>query len=136
MKRQELEAFSLTQERQNLKRSEEVREMSKKVLLEVKVMVHWKLLDEFHEYWQTKNLPQWEAHGAKHIGSYVNLVGGGPLNQILRLFEFEDLSKWERFNDWLFGDKFQEATKGRTVPPDELMKYITSVEQKLYVSVY
>jgi hypothetical protein len=110
--------------------------MSKKrVLLIVKVNVVWRLLDEFHEYWARENLPNWEAHGAKHIGSYTSLVGG-PLNEIIRLFEFEDLSHWEKFHKWLFGEKFQEGQKGRTVPPDELMKYIAGIEQKLFVSVY
>ena len=107
----------------------------KKVLLEVKVTVVWKLLDEFNEYWKRVNLPQWEACGVKHIGSYVGLLGG-PVNEITRLFEFEDITKWKDFHEWLFGEKFQETKKGRTVPPDELMKYITSINQKLFVSVY
>lgn len=107
----------------------------KKVLLLVKVTAVWALLDEFHEYWHRVNLPDWESHGAKHIGSYTG-VAGAPVNEITRLFEFADLQAWERFHEWLFGSKFCEAEQGRTVPPDSLMKYITALEQKLFMSVY
>jgi len=108
---------------------------AKRVLLMVKVNAVWSLLDEFHEYWKRVNLPDWEKHGAKHIGSYTG-IAGAPINQITRLFEFEDLQAWENFHEWLFGTKFQEVDKDRTVPPDSLMKYIIDLEQRLFVSVY
>jgi hypothetical protein len=42
----------------------------------IKVNVTWNIIDEFNEYWARENLPLLEEHGARHIGSYVNLVGG------------------------------------------------------------
>jgi hypothetical protein len=107
----------------------------KKVLLSVKVKVVWSLLDEFNKFWEKEYSRHWKTHGAKHIGSYVFLVGG-PINEIVRLFEFKDLSHWEKFSEWLYGEKFQENQKGRTIPPEDLLKYITSIEQELLVSVY
>lgn len=108
---------------------------TRKVLLMVKVNAVWTLLDEFHEYWQRVNLPDWELRGARHIGSYTG-IAGAPVNEITRLFEFENLQAWEDFHEWLFGKKFQETDKDRTVPPDSLMKYIVTLEQKLFMSVY
>ena len=107
----------------------------KKVLLMIKVNVMWNLIDEFNEYWARENLPLLEEHGARHIGSYVNLVGG-PLNEIVRLFEFEDLSHWEKFNTWLFGRKAQDNQNERTISPDKPKRYVTSMEEKLLLSIY
>lgn len=106
----------------------------KKVLLIVKVNVVWSLLDEFNEYWGRVWLPHWKEKGAKHLGSFTNIVGG-PVNQVIRLFEFEDMSHYERFNAWMFG-KFEEQKKGKSVPPAELLKYIENLEQTLLISVY
>ena len=78
----------------------------------IKVNVTWNIIDEFNEYWARENLPLLEEHGARHIGSYVNLVGG-PLNEIVRLFEFEDLSHWERFKTVFHNLKFSLLIRSR-----------------------
>ena len=57
----------------------------KRVLMITKVDAVWNKLEEFHKYWGEKSLPVWEENGAKHIGSFVNHLGG-PKNQIVRLF--------------------------------------------------
>ena len=68
----------------------------KRVLMITKVDAVWNKIEEFHKYWEEKSLPVWEENGAKHIGSFVNYLGG-PRNQIVRLFEFESISAWNKF---------------------------------------
>jgi hypothetical protein len=48
-------------------------------------------LGEFNEFVEGISLLVWIKHGAKHIGSFVNYVGD-PINEIVRLFEFEVLN--------------------------------------------
>lgn len=67
-----------------------------KVLLMTRVTTVWSKLDEFNEYWGRTNLPFWTENGARHIGSYTNYLGGKKA-EIIRLFEFESLSAWNRF---------------------------------------
>lgn len=106
----------------------------KKVLLMVKVTVDFALLDEFNKLWGEEYLPYWGNHGARHIGSYINLVGG-PSNEIVRIFEFENISSWLTFHEWLFHDKLEGAGKEET-RPSKPTQYVTGFEEKLLVSVY
>ncbi len=66
---------------------------------------------EFNIFWTKEALPHWLKYG-KHIGSFTNWVGG-PRNQIIRLFEFESLAKWEEFQEWMSSTpEGQEMTAG------------------------
>jgi hypothetical protein len=100
-----------------------------KVYLLIRVNVVRSLLNEFNEYWKKESLPNWESHGATHIGSYMNLVGG-PTNEIIRLFEFEDISHWEKYMEWRRSSKEgQKSLKG-------LIRFIISLEERLLTSIY
>ena len=100
-----------------------------KVYLLIRVNVVRSLLNEFNEYWKKESLPNWVNHGAAHIGSFVNLVGG-PTNEIIRLFEFEDISHWEKYMEWRRNSKEgQESLKG-------LHQFIISLEERLLTSIY
>ncbi len=52
---------------------------------------------EFSEVWAKYNLPVWEKHEVRHIGSWTWLAGGAS-NEIIRLFEFRD---YVHLSDWL-----------------------------------
>ena len=104
----------------------------KRVLMITKVDAVWETIGEFHEYWEKENLPFWVEHGAKHIGSFTNYLGSSK-SQIVRLFEFEDVSQWEKFmkvREEMFHTKEgQESMK-------KLLKFIEKIEETLWVSVY
>jgi hypothetical protein len=103
--------------------------LNQKIYLLIKVNVVRSLLNEFNEYWEKESLPNWIQHGAKHVGSFANLVGG-PTNEIIRLFEFEDISHWEKYMEWRGGSKEgQESLKG-------LIRFIISLEERLLTSIY
>jgi hypothetical protein len=104
----------------------------KKVLLITKVNVIWSSLGEFNKYWEKENLPFWLENGAKHIGSFVNYLGG-PKNQILRLFEFEDLSQWGRFMK--LREKMFDSEQGRQ-GLQKTLQFVESIEETVWVSVY
>jgi len=99
----------------------------KPIYLMIKVRIHFDLVGEFNEYWARESLPFWEKHGAKHIGSFSNFVGD-PINEIIRLFEFESISKWQAWEDFLSSDEGKNLVKG-------LSRYIISLERKLLLSV-
>jgi len=64
----------------------------------------------FNEWWTKESLPYWLKFGAKHIGSWVNWVGG-PLfadDEIIRIFEFENFDHYGRWEDWLHGPEARE----------------------------
>ena len=101
----------------------------KKVYLMIKVRTPFDLVDEFNEFWGRESLPTWLEHGAKHIGSFVNYVGD-PVNEIVRLFEFDSVSQWEQWEKFLGGSQEGKDLVKR------LSRYIVSLERKLLVSVY
>ena len=78
---------------------------------------------EFHRFWSTRSLPIWEKYGAKHIGSWETSIGESF--EIVRLFAFDDLTHFERFNKFLSQDK-----DGRKLVR-ELAPYMVSVTQKI-----
>jgi glutaredoxin 2 len=110
----------------------EIKMPGKRVILMVKVTAVWSTLNEFNEYWGKESLPTWIEHGAKHIGSFVNWLGA-PKSQIIRLFEFESLSAWEKFMQKR--EKMFVSEKGRELVPN-LIGFIESLEESVWVSVY
>lgn len=56
---------------------------------------------EFNAFWMRESLPYWEKF-CKHVGSYTcNPFAGGASNQIVRIFEFENLDRWVAWEKWL-----------------------------------
>lgn len=101
----------------------------KKVYLMIKVRTPFELVGEFNEFWGKESLPIWLKHGAKHIGSFVNYVGD-PINEIIRLFEFDSIRKWEEWERFLV-----DSEEGKNLV-QRLSRYIVSLERKLLVSAY
>lgn len=89
-------------------------------------------MDEFHEYWQRENLPFWTEHGARHIGSYVNYLGAQK-SQIVRLFEFENLSHYNRFME--LRESMFDSEQGRAAM-EKLFPFLESIEETVWVSAY
>lgn len=104
----------------------------KRVLMMTKVNAIWSSLEEFNKYWEKENLPFWLEHGAKHIGSFVNYLGG-PKSQIIRLFEFDELSKWDRFME--LREKMFDSEQGRQ-GLQKTLEYVKSIEETVWISVY
>lgn len=104
--------------------------MGKKVYEMIKVTVPFDKVGEFNEYWTREALPIWLEHGVKHIGSFLNYVGG-PTNEIIRLFEFENISHWEQWEEFTAGgsEEARNLFKG-------ISQYILSVEKKLLLSAF
>jgi len=71
-----------------------------RIYLLVTVTIAPKLVGEFNEFWAREILPFWEKYGARHIRSFV-YKAGGPSNQLLRLFEFDDYASWGTFREAL-----------------------------------
>ena len=101
----------------------------KKVYLMIKVRSPFDLVAEFNEFWGRESLPIWIRHGAKHIGSFTNYVGE-PINEIVRLFEFDSIAEWEKWEKFLEEDEEGKALIKR------LSKYIVSLERRLLLSIY
>ncbi len=101
----------------------------KKVYLMIKVRTPFDMVNEFNEFWGRESLPEWIKHGARHIGSFSNFVGE-PINEIIRIFEFDSLEHWERYEKFL-----AESTDGKKLVK-QLSKYIVSLERKLLLSIY
>jgi hypothetical protein len=101
----------------------------KKVYLMIKVRTPFDLVGEFNEFWGRESLPIWIKHGARHIGSFANYVGD-PINEIVRLFEFDSVGQWEQWEKFL-----AESDEGKALVK-RLSRYIVSLEKKLLVSVY
>ncbi len=104
----------------------------KRVLMMTKVNAKWSSLEEFNKYWEKENLPFWVQNGAKHIGSFVNYLGE-PKNQIIRLFEFDDLSQWDRFMQ--IREKMFDSRQGRE-GLKKTVEFLESIEETVWVSVY
>jgi hypothetical protein len=101
----------------------------KKVWLMIKVRTPFDLVGEFNDFWGRESLPVWLEHGAKHVGSFTNFVGD-PVNEIVRLFEFDSVARWEEWERFL-GDSQEGKDLVR-----RLSKYIIKLERKLLTSVY
>ena len=102
---------------------------NEKIYLMIKVRTPFDLVSEFNEFWGRESLPVWLKHGAKHIGSFANFVGE-PINEIIRLFEFDSIAQWEQWERFLADDEQGKALVKR------LSKYIVSLERKLMRSIY
>jgi hypothetical protein len=101
----------------------------KKVYLVIKVRTPFDLVGEFNEFWGRESLPIWLKHGAKHVGSFANYVGD-PVNEIIRLFEFDSVAQWEEWEKFL-----GESQEGKELVK-RLSKYIVSLERKLLTAIY
>ena len=101
----------------------------KKVWLMIKVRTPFDLVGEFNDFWGRESLPVWLKHGARHVGSFANYVGD-PVNEIVRLFEFDSVAKWEEWERFL-GD----SEEGKDLVK-RLSKYIVTLERKLLTPVY
>ena len=99
-------------------------ENSKTYLL-VKVTIAPLLIKDFNEFWAREILPFWVKNGARHIRSFVNTVGG-PTNDILRLFEFDDIFGWGKFNTAL-----TETEEGRAISKELRSKWDIIAEMRL-----
>ena len=75
----------------------------------VKVTIAPALIREFNEFWAREILPFWERQGARHIRSFV-YKAGGPANQLIRLFEFDDYAGWGKFREAL-----EETDEGKDI---------------------
>ncbi len=69
---------------------------SKKVYLIPSYVVAPNRFAEFNEQWGKEVLPYVVNH-SNYIGSFVN-IAGGPLNETIRLLEFDDFSQWEKWD--------------------------------------
>lgn len=101
----------------------------KKIYLMIKVRVPFDKVAQFNEFWQKESLPIWLKYGAKHIGSFSNYVGD-PVNEVVRLFEFESVEKWTVWEEFLANSESGQKLVER------LGEYIVSLERKLLRSVY
>lgn len=106
--------------------------MTRRVLLVTKVDAVWSRLGEFHEHWRVHNLPFWEQHGARHVGSFVNYMGG-PKSQVLRLFEFDDLEQCQRF--LALREAMFDSDRGREQMA-QLHRYLERIEETVWISAY
>jgi hypothetical protein len=95
----------------------------------IKVRTPFDLVSEFNDFWGRESLPVWLKHGARHVGSFANYVGD-PVNEIVRLFEFDSVAKWEEWERFL-GD----SEEGKDLVK-RLSKYIVTLERKLLTPVY
>ena len=80
-----------------------------RIYLLVTVTIDPGLVYRFNEFWAREVLPFWEKYGARHILSFV-YKAGGPSNQILRLFEFDDYASWGKFREAL-----EDTEEGREI---------------------
>ena len=61
-----------------------------------------------------------------HFANYV----GDPINEIIRLFEFDSVEQWEQWEKFL-----ADSEEGKDLVK-RLSRYIVSLERKLLVSIY
>ena len=100
-----------------------------KVYLMLKVTVPFDLVSEFHEYWRNESLPLWIKFGVNHIGSFTHYIGGAT-NEIVRLFEFESFSQYERWQKYTL-----ESEEMRPVQ-EKLKRYLERLERRILLSIY
>ncbi len=70
------------------------------VYLLVRVTIAPNLIKEFNDFWSSEILAFWEKYGASHIRSFIYSVGG-PSNQLLRLFKFDNYETFGKFREAL-----------------------------------
>ena len=87
------------------------------------------LVGEFNEYWVKESLPFWLKHGAKHIGSFVNYVGG-PINETLRLFEFNNVEHWQQFEEAL-----AKSEEGQNLRRELISRFQLTIERRLLLPI-
>lgn len=104
----------------------------KKVLMMTRVKTNWKSIDEFNEYWGRTNLPFWTENGAKHLGSFVNHVGAAR-NEIVRLFQFENLSTWNAFME--LRESLFQSEEGKKAFQTTI-GFVEQIEETIWISVY
>ena len=103
--------------------------MVKKVYLMIKIRVPVESVGEFNEFWRREALPIWIKHGIKHIGSFTNFIGD-PMNEIIRLFEFDSIDQWEQWERFLIeSEEGQNLFKG-------VSHFMLSTEKKLLLPAY
>jgi hypothetical protein len=58
---------------------------------------------------------------------------GDPINEIIRLFEFDSIAQWQQMEEFIAQSK--ESKEGRSLVK-ELSRFIISLEEKLLISIY
>lgn len=101
----------------------------KKLYLMMRGRCQLNVLREFNELWGRESLPLWIKHGARHIGSFSNFVGD-PDNEFIRLWEFDNVSQWSQWQDFL-----ADSEEGKNLVK-KLTPYIMYGERKLLHSIY
>ena len=109
----------------------------KKVLMITRVNVDWDKLEEFNEWWGRVKLHEWTENGARHLGSYENFLGA-PKSQIIRLWEFDDFSKWEKFMEWRLRTMyaFEPTSTKRGERLKEITSRVDNLDETVWFSIY
>ncbi len=100
-----------------------------KVYLLLRVNIAPQLVREFNEYWAREALPFWLKHGARHIGSFLNYAGGST-NEIIRLFEFDNISHWAQFEEIVAETEEGQDLRGR------FASFNLIIERRLLRTIY
>lgn len=79
----------------------------------------------FHKMWHEQSLPEWEKHGAKHVGSFDSFIGAADHNQIVRLFAFETMAQ---LTDW---QMFVHGSESGTKLMSKLNEYLVSAHMEI-----
>jgi hypothetical protein len=103
-----------------------------KVLMITRVNTIWKTLDEFNKYWGESSLSFWTENGAKHLGSYLNHTGARR-SDIVRLFEFDSLSAWNKFMELRESMFKSEEGKQRL---QNIIEFVHDIEESVWISIY
>lgn len=105
------------------------RQMDDKSYLLVKVNIAPLILGEFNSFWAKEILPFWEKNGARHIRSFV-YQAGGPSNELLRLFEFDDVASWGKFRKAL-----SDTEEGKAITKELYSKWKIVAEMSLLKAI-
>lgn len=70
---------------------------------------------DFSEFWARVSLPEWERHGAKHIGSW-SYLSDGPEDELLWIFEFKNIKHFREWQKWLYESDEGKALKDKLNP--------------------
>ena len=111
--------------------------MPRKIIVITKVVVKWNKLEEFNAYWQKSSLPKMSSHGASHFGSFECYLGGKK-NEIIRITEFDDLSKWE---EWMkmhnsISYSAEPTSQERAGKIADVTSMCDSLEETVWFSIY
>lgn len=102
----------------------------KKVLMIVEVTAVWEKMEEFNKRWELENLPYWQQNGANYIGSYTTYVGADT-NKTLRIFEFENITLYQKFMEDRFG-MFETRTGKSSV--NTVHQYVERIKETIWLS--